>query len=288
MSAKDAFGLEQVFDGNTDFTTSAATNNDAISSNSYTTDCTVHSTDVKNRNAAAAGRLRTLLVEDTFAPLAEHAADGEVAMRRNNSLEGKEIIPYSSSQIQVSKEVSKRSRRNPICSFPPLMSKKVIPREKEAVALDHSAGNDVEAYVPGEDKSSSLALSCDSVHHDDTLSEISSTCSVLSLQESPLPLSTVSSMSMIVGNNNMSNSSGCKRVVMDLPDVHGRRDLNAQVQMRRLNKQLELVRSENEVYQKQVNLVPSFKQELTVLKSTNFELLRENANLKSQLASARC
>ncbi len=312
MNLEDAFGLEQVFDGNTDFN-STSDNNRASTAVSRTnskgeSNENLHATAdvnslISHGNPATATAMQSsrIALEDTFALQAERAAEaldaeerhehadgGEVAiaMTRHNSLDGKEIIPYKPDHIKVCKEVAKKSR-NPICSFPSLMSKRTVPKESPDHHNQGSSNNNVD-----EDKSSSLALSCgDSVQHDlDTLSEISSTTSsLLSLQE-PSPLLTP--LSSVFGNHSASttmnpSNPGTKRIVSDLPDVHGKRDLNAQVQMRRLSRQLDLVRSENEQYQKQASLVPNYKQEMAELRSATFDLQRENANLKSQLTSAR-
>ena len=73
----------------------------------------------------------------------------------------------------------------------------------------------------------------------------------------------------------------------DLADVHGgperNKALDAQVQMRKLSRRLEFLRKENEQYANVAKEIPDYKQEVFCLKSSNFELQRENANLKSQL-----
>ena len=73
----------------------------------------------------------------------------------------------------------------------------------------------------------------------------------------------------------------------DLADVHGgperNKALDAQVQMRKLSCRLEFLRKENEQYANVAKEIPDYKQEVFCLKSSNFELQRENANLKSQL-----
>ena len=63
--------------------------------------------------------------------------------------------------------------------------------------------------------------------------------------------------------------------------------LDAQVQMRKLSKKLEILRNENDQYAKLVKEIPNAKQELFQLKNVHFELLRENAGLKSQLEAAQ-
>ena len=63
--------------------------------------------------------------------------------------------------------------------------------------------------------------------------------------------------------------------------------LDAQVQMRKLSKKLEILKNENDQYAKLVKEIPNAKQELFQLKNVHFELLRENAGLMSQLEAAQ-
>ena len=53
--------------------------------------------------------------------------------------------------------------------------------------------------------------------------------------------------------------------------------------MRKLSRRLEFLKKENEQYANVAKEIPDYKQEVFSLKSSNFELQRENANLKSQL-----
>ena len=77
------------------------------------------------------------------------------------------------------------------------------------------------------------------------------------------------------------------KTAFDLADVHGgqarNKSIDAQVQMRKLNRRLEILRLENEEYANLAKEIPDYKQEVFTLKSSVFELQRENANLKSQL-----
>jgi hypothetical protein len=57
--------------------------------------------------------------------------------------------------------------------------------------------------------------------------------------------------------------------------------------LKKLNEQLAMFKSENEEYQKQALFITGHRHELFQLKSKNFGLQRENANLASQLKSAQ-
>ena len=82
------------------------------------------------------------------------------------------------------------------------------------------------------------------------------------------------------------------KAAFDLADVHGgqgrNKSLDAQVQMRKLNRRLEILRTENEQYANMAKEIPDYKQEVFRLKSSIFEFQRENANLKSQLEAKQC
>ena len=57
--------------------------------------------------------------------------------------------------------------------------------------------------------------------------------------------------------------------------------------MKRLNKRLDIIRAENEHYASLAKEIPDYKQEVFHLKSTNFDLQREVANLRSQLEESK-
>ncbi len=162
----------------------------------------------------------------------------------------KPLIPYDKSSIQVLKEKKKKSR--PFCRFEKRRKPLVV------VEVDNKIEND---------------------DNDDNASDISNVTTT-SLQ----------SISGDCASSLMNNSWASLRNADDLPDVHGGQkrnpQLEAQVQMRKLNRRLDILRAENEQYASMAREIPDFKQEVFDLKSSNFSLQRENANLKSQLEAA--
>ena len=73
-----------------------------------------------------------------------------------------------------------------------------------------------------------------------------------------------------------------------LPKVHGQgrnenKNLQEQVQIRKLNRKLDILKAENEHYANLTGKIPDYNEQLLTLKTINFELNREVANLKSQL-----
>lgn len=160
-----------------------------------------------------------------------------------------DLIPYEKALIKVLKEPKKSSR--PFCGFQKRKRQEVLTPQQQKVDLE------------------------------DVTSEAGSDVS---------NISSVASIQSISGDNySIMNSKGSSSFGLELPDVHGHgrnRGLDAQVQMRKLNRKLDLLSSENENYAKLAKEIPDYKQELFQLKSANFDLQRENANLKSQLQSA--
>ena len=165
----------------------------------------------------------------------------------------KEKIPYSPDQITVQKHGGKRTA-SAFCAF----------RSKKPV-------NPRPPSIPP-------SVSCES-DHDDAMSAVSDV--------SDLSVMSINSLSGDSGFRCQNGTDKRRYFPSLLPAVHGQKPVDMKVQVRRLNRQLALMKSENEEYQKQAFFVTGHKEELFKLKSQNFELSRENANLKSQLSSTK-
>ena len=110
-------------------------------------------------------------------------------------------------------------------------------------------------------------------------------------------VSMVSSLSYINGDcsamdHYQGSSSWFFQSVEDLPIVHGSKrpynaDLYNQVQVRKLNRKLQVLRTENEEYANLTQKIPDYKKELFQIKSANFELKCQVTNLQSQLESSQ-
>ena len=173
-------------------------------------------------------------------------------------MESRQKIRYKTQDIVVEKRPGKRTA-TAFCSFRaartnPSSSTTTPPSRSSSV---NESDNDATSNA-----SSALNFSCDS-DHSDTLSIVSD----------------ISELSML------SDLRSQKRV--PIAGVHGHAAKNVKVELKRLNEQLAMFRSENEEYQKQAMFVTRHRQEIFQLKSKNFGLQRENANLLSQLKSAQ-
>lgn len=166
--------------------------------------------------------------------------------------EARKKFPYPPQDIVVEKRFGKRTAAG-FCSF----------RAAKTGSTSRSKSNSINESEKSEmSASSALNLSCDS-DHSDTLSFVSD-------------LSELSMLSDVRFDHPRVPIAG----------VHG--SSNVRVQIKKLNEQLALVRSENDEYQKQEALfVTGHRQELFQMKSRNFGLQRENTNLQSQLKSAQ-
>ena len=171
----------------------------------------------------------------------------------NNSadFESRKKFPYPPQDIVVEKRSGKRTAAA-FCSF----------RAAKTGTSNRSKSNSINESEKSEmSGSSALNLSCDS-DHSDTLSFVSD----------------ISELSML-------SDVRFDHPRVPIAGVHG--SANVRVQIKKLNEQLALVRSENDEYQKQALFVTGHRQELFQLKSKNFGLQRENTNLHSQLKSAQ-
>jgi chromosome segregation ATPase len=237
----DFSGLEQVFDGNTDFDS--------------------RQIDVKpSASTCAAFQLQSAddVAIMNFEGSCENSnVEASIGHHTNN------LIPYDKNLIKILTEKKKGSRA--FCSVSSIKKEAGGLKAKEEVKIES-----------------------DAVDYDDVISEASSDVSSI------LSLTSIQSLNGDFPTlRSMSASNSRQQPRNDLPDVHGgqgghqrNKVIDAQLQMRKLNRQLDLVRSENEQYANLATQIPDYKQEVFSLKSSNFDLQREKANLKSQLDTA--
>ena len=171
-------------------------------------------------------------------------------------------IPYKPQEITVEKRPGKRTA-TALCSFRTSTRRTSTPSRSKSVSVNEDGDKSDHETMLSSNASSALVLSCDS-DHSDTMSTVSD-------------ISELSVLSDVRSDH--------RRV--PIAGVHGHSSGSARVRLKKLNEQLAMFKSENEEYQKQAMFVTGHRQELFQLKSKNFGLQRENANLQSQLKSAQ-
>ena len=184
-------------------------------------------------------------------------SDVVVTSAMNDGSSSPPLIPYEKDLITVSKEKRKSSR-----SFCRLPAKTLAKEESKKRGAEPIGVGSLVEEKNQLDKDVSIISS---------LSYINGDCSVM--------------------DHYQFSSSWFFQSVDDLPIVHGstknpyNADLYNQVQVRKLNRKLDVLRTENEEYANLTRKIPDYKKELFQVKSANFELKCQVTNLQSQLES---